>query len=253
MFIYRGLNENIRTIFIAKSCWCIWLVFTIIYSIIILSLNETIGHISWFLVPVLFANCILLPFTIGDVWTMLLNNKREEDAWFPDRMYGMFVVPGPIPYYIILGGGKYDFNIWEFLIVLPYTIGSVIIMLILIALLVTFIFTKCIDTINVIRARDMSYEKVTSGDDSRTQQMQPAAHTVDRVHDQERKKRRKLIMQSVLSNPLYLSQDIYFTAQHQHADLPFVRASIACITDSNEDEIRTSSYDVLSTHSGALK
>ena len=130
MEVYYNLADELKTIFIAKIVWLQFLIISDIYCIIILCLKDIIGHLPGALIAVLIFNILAVPCTIIDIYEIMQNNKREKDAMFPDIMYFIFAFMIPLIYYIFLGSG-YEFNSFEFIIILPYTIfyGGIIIFL----------------------------------------------------------------------------------------------------------------------------
>lgn len=127
MDIYNNLDNSIKKVFLIKLSWGLWLIFCNIYCIVALTISD---KILWFLIPTIILNTIHFPFIIGDIYTMVRNNKREEDIWFADFMYGIFFTIIPISYFMILGisriprpnsKGEYPFILAEFIVILIYT------------------------------------------------------------------------------------------------------------------------------------
>ena len=135
MQVYHDLSDDIKTTFVAKIVWLHLLIIFIIYSIIILALYNVINHIAGALIAALIFNVIALPCTIIDIYLMVKDNKRESDAIFADIIYFIFGFMIPMCYWLFIGLG-YKFVVYEFIIILPYTIfyGVVILMLLAIGL-----------------------------------------------------------------------------------------------------------------------
>lgn len=118
------------------------MVITNIYCIIILALTNTIGHLAGSLIAVLFFNTLLLPPTIIDISKIVKDNKREDDAMFPDFMYVIFAIMIPTSYYILIGLGSHKFIIYEFIIILLYTIFYIMLILISIGIGLIYVFAR---------------------------------------------------------------------------------------------------------------
>lgn len=134
MHVHNNLNDKIKTIFLVKLTWTLLMLLSVIYCTVILAISNVIGHFSWVLLTMLIFNCISLIFSIVDVWTMMINNEREKDAWFFGMMYGMFAIIVPMAYYIHMGsvkasGKEYNLIGYEFAIILIYTIVYVFIII----------------------------------------------------------------------------------------------------------------------------
>lgn len=160
MYVYCNLDNNIKYIFLAKFAWLILMLMTIIYSAIILSLSNQIGHFLIFLAPTIVINTISLTFTIVDLGTMLRDNQREKDAWFFDFIYGFFAATIPGNYYLYWGLGLYKFVIWEFLIILLFTIGYTIVIVHLVINGSIVLFRYLIATKLAIESRENKYEQL---------------------------------------------------------------------------------------------
>lgn len=118
---YRNLDDDIKEVFLIRCWWLGWLISCHIYCIIIWGLHNIIGQFPTFLLAVLAINTVWLAFTIVDIFTMLKNNKREQDAWFFEMVYGFLFLPIPGNYYIATTIGMYKFTGYEFIIILTYT------------------------------------------------------------------------------------------------------------------------------------
>lgn len=132
MIIYNNLDSKIKNIFIFKLLFCHLLLICDIYCLVILSLK----NISYILILILIINLVSLILNIRDVVVMMKDNKRIENAWLFDLMYGISSFPLPLYYFLTIFFDTYHIMIYELIIMSIY---SIIYLLIIIYLLYSWI------------------------------------------------------------------------------------------------------------------
>ena len=140
MYLYNNFGNKIKGIYFVKVGWLLFLILSSIYCIIILSLSDIIDHVSLFLIPVLFFNTLSLIFALIDIWIII--------------QFGLVGIIIPIGYYIATGSGRYKFVVYEFLVILIYTIPYVIIIICLIVSCGIGLYYYMVETTQSITERE---------------------------------------------------------------------------------------------------
>jgi len=128
MQIYHNLNDDLKPIFITKIVQLLFLITCNVYcAYIILSCLTKIECMSYFLMGILALNTVSIVDVIVDLWVKVRYNKRRNNPWIFDLIFCGTIFVVVIVYYIITGARVYRSSMYEFIVILSYSIICVII------------------------------------------------------------------------------------------------------------------------------